>query len=136
MKAALKGFSSIDIVEKLQDYQPIDKENFSFLGTFYVGEKDIEGEDNFDVFVCTPKWLLENTQKDDVIFGRHYIIVSEYNYDTIYQALKKEIDSIEEDNWDKIGEKIGRIGHWEFEDYQEYPSQTKTNFISRLLRRK
>ncbi len=136
MKAVLKSFFSIDIDEKLQDYHPLNKDNFGFWADFYVGPKDSEGEEYFGVCVCTPKWLLENIKKDDVIFGRHYIIVSEYNYDTIYQALKKEIDSIEEDNWDKIGEKIGRIGHWEFEDYQEYPSQTKTNFISRLLRRK
>ena len=68
--------------------------------------------------LCTPRWLIANGKESDIIIGRHHLIVFEYNYQRIYNKLKELVEDIDGDTWDDIGNKIGRIGRWEFEDYQ------------------
>ena len=118
MKAKLKYIHSPDIPD-LPAFVPQNQDSFSILLQLMVSPFDGEGEESFDLILCTPKWLMENHKISDIIIGRHYLIVFEYNYPGIYNKLKRIIENIDEKNWDEIGLKIGRIGKWEFEDYQE-----------------
>jgi hypothetical protein len=119
MRAILKNFYSLDIIEPLSEFHPIENDNFGFWARMIVGEEVLGGEESFDVMICTPKWIIANSKISDIIFGRHYLIVFEYNYHRIYSKLKKIVERIEADTWNEIGVLIGRIGKWEFEDYQE-----------------
>jgi hypothetical protein len=84
-----------------------------------IGERDKKGEESFDITVCTPQWLLKNSKKDSIIYGRHYLIVFEYNFQKIVEELTLLVNSVEGENWSEIGESLSRIGKWEFEDYTE-----------------
>ena len=117
MKAELKRLHSPDVFE-LSKYIPEEKDCFAFLLQMFVGEKDKEGEESFDMIVCTPKWLIKNNNQSEIIIGSHYLIMFEYNYQKLYNKLKVIIDSVNGETWDDIGLKIGKIGKWEFEDYQ------------------
>jgi hypothetical protein len=117
MKAELKSIHSPDIFD-LGKFDPNEKDNFGILLQLMVSPKNGKGEESFDIMVCTPQWLIRNYQKSDMIFGRHYLIVFEYDYPKIYDKLKEYIGGIEGDTWNEIALKIGRIGKWEFEDYQ------------------
>lgn len=119
MKAILKDFYSTDIDVPLLDYIPPFPDNFGLLARLIVREEKMGGEESFDIIICTPQWLISNYKKSDIIIGRHYLIVFEYNYQRIYSKLKSLIEEIEEENWDEIGLKIGRLGKWEFEDYKQ-----------------
>lgn len=121
MKAVLKHVYSYDIDESLENYTPSIADNFGLNIRLIVGEKNLGGEESVDVFLCTPRWLQDNHSKSDIIVGRHYIIVFEFNYERIFNQLKKIIENITADDWEKIGIKLSQIGIWEFEDYQ-YPS--------------
>ena len=116
MKAILKDFYSTDIDVSLASYIPSSSNNFGFLARLIVGEETLKGEESFDVFICTPSWLTSNHKQSDIIIGRHYLIVFEYNYQNIYNKLKNIIENIEADTWNDVGLKIGNIGKWEFED--------------------
>ena len=116
MKAEIKALHSPDVYD-LVNYSPEKEDNFCFLLQVLAGLKDEEGEESFDIVVCTPKWLMENHNRKDVVFGRHRIIVFEYDYQRLLTSLKTYIESFNESNWIELGEKIGRIGKWEFEDY-------------------
>ncbi|MDM8178144.1 immunity 8 family protein [Olivibacter sp. 47] len=118
MKAKLKYIHSPDILD-LSEFIPEKQNNFSILLQLIVAPLNGEGEESFDIVLCTPQWLIENHQISDIIIGRHYLIVFEYNYSRIYNKLKELIENIDGENWDDIGMKVGRIGKWEFEDYQE-----------------
>jgi hypothetical protein len=118
MKAEIKKIYSVDVVEKLEDYNPNAPHNFGFNLCIILGPQGEEGEESFDMMVCSPDWLKENYKKNEIIFGRHYLIVFEYNYQAIFNKLNEYVNSIEAKNWDEIGLKVGRIGHWEFEDYK------------------
>jgi len=116
MKAEIKYFHSPDIVD-LEKFMPKNPAEFCFLLQVMVGEKGQEGEESFDVIVCTPKWLLKNNAKENIVYGLHHLIVFEYNFSRISTALKQIVETPVFNNWDEVVERIGRIGKWEFEDY-------------------
>ncbi len=118
MKAEIKSIFSLDIESELKNYQPDNNDNFGFGLRMIISPKDGVGEESFDLTVCTPDWLKANNKKDEIIFGRHYLIVFQYDYDAIYKKLAEYVNNIEVSTWDEIGTLIGRIGHWEFEDYK------------------
>jgi Immunity protein 8 len=118
MKAEIKGFYSPDILD-LERFYPESENNFCFLLELLVGPKNEKGDETFDVIICTPQWLLENNKASDIIFGRHYLIVFEYDFEAICNKLTQYVNSIDGKTWDEIALKVGRVGMWEFEDYQE-----------------
>jgi len=109
-------------VEDLFSYRPDDPENFCILLQICVGisgniDEQKSGE-TFDLEVYTPKWLLSNYKKDEIIFPKHSLIVFKYDFECIYQKLKKMVESCYGDSWEEIAKKIGAFAAWEFEDYQ------------------
>jgi len=118
MKAKLKRLHSPDIKD-LENYLPEDHQNFGFLLQAMIGPECLEGEESFDIEVCTPKWLEEKYNIDDVVIGRHHIIVQEYNYKRIVNTINKYISNCDGANWDEVALKVSRLGRWEFEDYTE-----------------
>lgn len=119
MNAELKLLHSPDIRD-LEHYQPEDPEKFGFLLQAMVGPEGEEGEESFDIEVCTPRWLSETYRTDAIIVGRHYLIVNEYNYQRIVAAIKGFLQNCSGENWGAVAEKVSRLGKWEFEDYTEY----------------
>jgi hypothetical protein len=118
MKAELKRLHSPD-VDDLTTHVPKTNDSFGFLLQVMVGTKGKEGEESFDIFVCTPRWLIKHHKENEILFGRHYMIVFKYDYDLIIKKLKSYIEKLEGDNWDELAQKINLIGKWEFEDYRE-----------------
>lgn len=119
MKAEIREFHSPDVYD-LSNFVPDDGEKFAFLLQVMVGPEGEEGEESFDIEVCTPKWLAETYDQNEVVFGRHRLIVFKYDFEKISSAIRKYIgDHCTGDTWEEVAEKIARIGHWEFEDYTE-----------------
>ena len=118
MKAELKRVHSPD-VQDLERYIPENPENFGFLLQAMIGPEGTEGEESFDIEVCTPKWLEEIYGPEDVVIGRHHLIVREYNYARLVGVIKKYLQQCSGEDWTQIGKKVSRLGKWEFEDYTE-----------------
>lgn len=126
MKAELKRVHSPDIPD-LSSHCFDNGESFCFLLQALVGPEGGNGEESFDIEICTPKWLLENHGKHDVVFGRHRLIVFEYSYNLIINTIEKFIDSCSGNSWEEVAEKIGRLGKWEFEDYSDFHEINQTD---------
>jgi hypothetical protein len=118
MKAKIKYIFSPDIDTALEDFIPKDEGNFGFVIRMIVCPEGQEGEESFDLMLCTPKWLNDNYPADEIIFGRHYLIVFKYDYKSIYKKLSDYVNGIDAKSWGQIGDQIGKIGYWEFEDYE------------------
>jgi hypothetical protein len=118
VSAKIKSFQSVDI-ENLYTFIPENPTNFSFLLELSIGPNNEEGEELFDVQVCTPSWLISIMHKDDILICRHMIIVQEYNFDKLFNRIKTLIESCMGNTWKEVAEKVARYGHWEFEDYNE-----------------
>lgn len=88
MKAEIKSIYSTEIKEPLTEFIPEKSENFGFLLPMIIGPKGEQGEENFDIMVCTPEWLKENNKDDEIIFGRHHLIVFKYDYQSIKKSFQ------------------------------------------------
>ena len=117
MKAEVRRFHSPDITD-LDAYMPPDPTNFAFQLQVMAGPKGAAGEESFDLEVCTPEWLGERLRTDSVVMGRHHLIVADYDWNRISAFITKWVGKCEGDTWQEVALKVGRLGHWEFEDYR------------------
>jgi len=118
MTAELKRLHSPDVYD-LQTYAPEMSDNFGFLLQAMIGPKGTEGEESFDMQVCTPKWLSDHHDPGDIVFGRHYVIVFEYDYARLVNMISSLCNECSGQSWQEIAARLGRFGKWEFEDYQQ-----------------
>ncbi|RIJ78089.1 hypothetical protein D1871_04165 [Nakamurella silvestris] len=114
MKAVIRSFISPDADLDGELDPALDSLFFQML----VGPVDSDGEESFDLTVCTPAWLAEQTQASGIINGRHLLIVERIDFVAIKEYLAAEVAALDEDTWTDLATKIGRLGRWEFEDYQ------------------
>lgn len=117
MKAEIKEYFSPEIKD-LSNFNPEIPNNFCFFLQLLIGPKNEKGAESFDIEVCTPFWFQTNF-KYEIVPGRHYLFVKEYNFECILNYIKNFVESCEGSNWHEVAEKISQIGYWEFEDYKE-----------------
>jgi hypothetical protein len=114
----IKGIYASDLYD-LEEYVPEDQECFSVPVRVMVGQRGSEGEESFDILVCSVKWLEERLAKDGFLFGRHYLFVPAFDGKKIKGLLTKMIEPHTSNTWTEVARKIGRLGLWEFEDYPD-----------------
>jgi hypothetical protein len=98
----------------LRSFVPADPA-FSMLVQLLVGPSDGPGEESFDVLVCSPEWL---RQRGKPTIGRHHLIVPSYDYDRLLEFVGEYLQGCEGSDWKEVAAKVGRLGRWEFEDYE------------------
>lgn len=79
------------------------------------------GEESFDVTVCSPEWLADACREaGGILDARHNVVVTVEEFDEreLLRWFDMRVRSVAGDDWDEIGERLGRRGHWEFEDHQ------------------
>jgi hypothetical protein len=98
-----------------------DPAEFSLLARMIVGPPDTPGEESFDVTVCSPEWLAQACRRVGGIYNtRHHLVVNVDDFDkrALERWLAARVQEVEAESWAEIGERLGRLGYWEFEDYQ------------------
>lgn len=83
----------------------------------YVGPQGEPGEERFQLTVCTPSALADQLRQHPFLIGRHWLFVPELHPAEVAKWLSDRIAVLEAPTWTELAEKIGRIGEWEFEDY-------------------
>jgi len=99
---------------------PGEAEQFAFRVRLLLGPVDGPGEESFDLTVCSPQWLAVRAPREGLIDGRHHVIVNAESFDPadLRQWLDQRVSSVEAPTWREVGEKLARLGYWEFEDYR------------------
>lgn len=117
MRAKLKGLSSPDV--ELQTFYPEDENSFGILIEAEIGAEGGAGADLFQIMVCTPDWIKEKYSDRKTVWGRHMLIVFEFDLAEIREAINRYVEGCVADDWPGLALKLARIGAWEFEDYQK-----------------
>lgn len=117
MYAKLKDFSSSDV--DLKNYWPENEQNFGFWVSLLIGPENEEGTEIFQLLICTPDWLKSEHLNCEPVWGRHMLIVFEYDLTNIKAAIERYVENCSGSDWGSIALKLSRVAAWEFEDYQQ-----------------
>ncbi len=120
MKPTVRSLHSPDA--DLETYVPEDPRDVGVLVQIFAGPDGEPGEDTFNVVVCTPRWLERWISDKGIIAGRHYLIIDKWDFPRVSQYLTNAVESEEGRDWEELGQRIGRLGKWEFEDYRPFDS--------------
>lgn len=124
MNAKILHFISPDV--DLARYVSSTPEDEGIFLQMLVGPAGLPGEEAFGVFVCTPRYLMRWPYGEGPIIGRHILIVQSWNWQEISAFLTRVVESEDAPNWTELGERIGRVGSWEFEDLDRGRSKPMT----------
>ncbi len=117
MKAVIRTIMSVDIPD-LASWRPSDAD-FGLHVRLLVGPAGEEGEESFDLTVCTAGWLREEARGQKVMDLRHHLLVESFDWPAVEAYVTRRVSGCEGDTWQAVAECVGRIGHWEFEDYDD-----------------
>jgi hypothetical protein len=117
MRATLKRLHSPDALD-LPAWMP-EGEDFAILIQVMAAPEDSEGEESFDLTLCTPGWITHALTTEKIMMGRHLLIVQSFDYQQVLSYITNYVTSCEGDTWPEVADKLGRLGQWEFEDYRE-----------------
>jgi hypothetical protein len=99
---------------------PRDPAEFVFLARMTVAQPDSTDGETFDITVCTAEWLSKQCRADGGMYDpRHHLVVTMEMFDkkALLAWLEARVRGVEAPTWREVGEQLGRIAHWEFEDY-------------------
>lgn len=115
MHAVVRSIASDDV--GIGDFAPGDPACFALNLRIQIGSDGAPGADDFELCVCTPKWLEQTIWAPR--WGRHLLIVREYDRSAIETCIRNYAAKCSGDDWDDIAKRLARNLSWEFEDYRE-----------------
>lgn len=118
IRPKVKAIYTVEM-NQLESFRPANPRIFSIHVRAMVGPADGDGEEPFDIRVCTPEWLMEETEREGFVLGLHRLFIAVYDPVQIRKILTKFMERYSGDSWTEVAEKISRIAYWEFEGYRE-----------------
>lgn len=116
MKAVVKGIYSTDL--DLATYRPIDPFDDGQWVRLMIGPEGNDGEESFDVLVCTPRWLVREISRDKMQLVRHTLLMEKFDLARALERLHHEVESASGESWQKLLLSLVQIGRWEFDNYR------------------
>jgi hypothetical protein len=117
INAKVRGIFSVEM-DELELHVPLDTQNFSAVVRVMVGPRDGDGEESFDINVCSPEWLKERVELDGFALGLHRLFIESYDPARIRKLITKFVEKYSGESWQELGLKLSRIAYWEFQDHR------------------
>ena len=117
VSAEIRGVYTL-YMEPLVEFCPPDAEDFTLVIRVMVGPRGAEGEESFDIKVCSSKWLAQQVNEEGFVWGRHYLFVDHFDPARIEKIITKFVERCSGETWEEVARKLGRLAYWEFEDYR------------------
>lgn len=115
MRAVLRAIHSPDVLD-LKSWTP-PPGPFGVFIQLFVGNTEGPRQDAFGLTVCNPEWIADLASRYNAVDLRHHVLMDHWDYPKLESYLGHRVRITEGDTWDQIGEKLGRLGLWDYEDY-------------------
>jgi hypothetical protein len=119
MRAHLLSVSSLDPDIDIDDYVAPDPHKGAVWLRLMVAPLGEQGEESFDILVCTPLWLSDIVAREGSRFGLHHLIVDPLDLQVALGFVTRRIESLVGDTWQDLAAQLARLAYWEFEDYRQ-----------------
>jgi hypothetical protein len=116
VRAEIKWLMSPDI--DVDSFVPADPSDVSVALQLIVGPAGEDGEESFGIDVLTPTALARRVRREGPIVGRHLLIVDHWDFGEISAYLHTLVGREQAPTWNELGNRLARVGYWEFEDYR------------------
>ncbi|HEX7131801.1 MAG TPA: Imm8 family immunity protein [Iamia sp.] len=117
MRPVLRASFSPD-VEDLESFAPPADAPWSVYVVLLVGPDGSEGEESFGVTICNALWLEDKAKAIGVLLGRHHLVMPSFDWARAQAFIDSFLARCDGDTWPAVAARVGRLGYWEFEDYQ------------------
>ena len=118
MKLEIKAFWIDDPSISLEDFSPTSKDFFGIWIGFKVGFSENLGSDDFRVLVCSPNWLIAESSNKRAAWGRHTLLMKEFDYELMVTSINLLVEQLSGDDWEVVSHNLSKFVEWEFEDYR------------------
>ena len=102
---------------------PADGDSEGSWYRMFIGPDGSDGEESFDLLVCTPQWLAVDVELNGPRVGNNLVIVEAMDSQRVEAFLRKQVESIMRPTWAEAAAELSRFAHWEFDGYS--PSSPK-----------
>jgi hypothetical protein len=99
-------------------FQPDLPHNFYRRFDVEVGYEDEDTSTTISVAVCTFTWLAHNYSREGPRWGRHLLVVGQYDAQEIKSAIEAQVRDCAGETWDETLKMLSRHFAWEYEDYK------------------
>ena len=97
----------------LERYQPEDPTDVAIQVAARIGSDSEIGDNMFYFGLRTPRALERELREKGLLLGRGYILVSEYDYKALQEAISNLCSSIEALDWPGFATKLRQYAFWE-----------------------
>jgi hypothetical protein len=99
-------------------YQPELPHNFCCWIDLDIGYAEENARSSFSIEVCSFTFLAHQYSKEGPRWGRHLLVVGQYDYEEIKKAIEDRVQLCQRDTWEEALPLLCRYFAWEFEDYK------------------
>ena len=99
-------------------FQPDLPNNFFRWFDIDVGYEGEAASTTISVAVCTFTWLAHHYSKEGPRWGRHLLVVGQYDAHEIKSAIEAQVRACAGETWDETMKMLTRHFAWELEDYK------------------
>lgn len=117
MRAELRELVTVEH-DDLRAVRPADDAFYVSLRAL-IGPAGSEGEESFDLDVCSPEWLEAELERYNIVGGRFLLITRNFDAKQVEAYVRKRIAQATGPDWPTVAAKLARWSRWEFEDYTE-----------------
>jgi hypothetical protein len=119
MRCELRSLWSPDVASgSLGDFEPADPSAFGLFVQAAIGPVDGEGEEVFDLMVCSPVWLAAQPFEKGYRWGRGKLLTLRWDPQIVERAVRDICLRSEGEDWAAIARRLAQVMDWEFSGYR------------------
>lgn len=112
----LKGLHSADAPEgKPGLFAPADPECCCLWVEAFIGPTDEPGDDDYQLGICTPRWLATEGMERGYEWGRFLLIVPRWDYGLVLRAIDELLADLNGPHWRAAADRLARFASAEWD---------------------